>query len=113
MTIPKNVDAHLRRIVLNKQLDETLLKLYPTFVQDFNNLLRPDEQFILKPDEILNTQMRIFALIRLGIKENDTIAEILGCSVNTVYTYKTRTILRSDLNADAFYLALMRIAAFI
>ena len=113
MTIPKNVDAHLRRIVLNKQLDETLLKLYPTFVQDFNNLLRPDEQFILKPDEILNTQMRIFALIRLGIKENDTIAEILGCSVNTVYTYKTRTILRSDLDADAFYLALMRIAAFI
>ena len=113
MTIPKNVDAHLRRIVLNKKLDETLLKLYPTFVQDFNNLLRPNERYVLKPGELLNTQMRIFALIRLGIKENDTIAEILGCSVNTVYTYKTRTILRSDLDADDFYLALMRIAAFI
>lgn len=112
MNIPKNVNAHLRRINLNHQLDETLLNLYPTFVQDFNNLLRPTERFVLKKNELLNTQMRIFALIRLGISHNDIIAEILDCSINTVYTYKTKTILRSNLTTEQFYEALMHISSF-
>lgn len=112
MTIPKNVDARLRRINMNHQLDETLLSLYPTFVQDFNQLLRPKEQFQLKKNELLNTPMRIFALIRLGISHNDSIAEILNCSINTVYTYKTKTILRSDLSSDDFFNKLMRISSF-
>lgn len=31
-----------------------------------------------------------FALIRMGISENDKIAKIRGFSVNTIYTYKTK-----------------------
>ena len=112
MSIPKNVDAHLRRVNLNHQLDTTLLELYPNFVEEFNNLLRPEERFELKKNELMNTPMRIFALIRLGITHHDTIAEILDCSINTVYTYKTKTILRSNLSADAFYEALMQISTF-
>ena len=112
MVIPKNADARLRRLNMNRSIDEMLLKLYPSFVTSFNALLRPDQQFVLKPDELLNTQMRIFALMRLGITHNDTIAEILDCSINTVYTYKTRTILRSDLSPDAFYARLMAIPSF-
>ena len=112
MSVPKNVDAHLRRVNMNHQLDQTLLELYPNFGEEFNNLLRPEERFELKKNELLNTPMRIFALIRLGITHHDTIAEILDCSINTVYTYKTKTILRSDLSAEAFYEALMQISAF-
>lgn len=112
MNVPKNVDAHLRRVNMNHQLDQTLLELYPNFVDAFNKLLRPEERFELKKNELMNTPMRIFALIRLGITHHDTIAEILNCSINTVYTYKTKTILRSDLSADEFYEALMQISAF-
>lgn len=112
MTIPRNVDAHMQRANLERKMDEMLLDIYPSFVQDFNALLRKGEQYVIKPDELLNTQMRIFALIRLGVVHNELIAEILDCSVNTVYTYKTRTIARSDLNADEFHEALMRIPSF-
>lgn len=40
--------------------------------------------------QLLNTDLRIFALIRMGISDNDKIAKILGYSVNTIYAYKTR-----------------------
>jgi len=112
MVIPKNVDAHIRRLYMNRQVDEMLVKIFPTFVDDFNALLREEERFVLKKDEILNTPMRIFALVRLGIHHNDVLADIVNCSVNTVYTYRTRTIGRSDLEPDAFYEALMRIPSF-
>ena len=95
---------------MNHQLDQTLLELYPNFVEAFNNLLRPEERFELKKNELMNTPIRIFALIRLGITHHDTIAEILDCSINTVYTYKNRTILRSDLTTEEFYEALMKIS---
>ena len=109
MSVPKNADAHMQRAVLDRQIDAIFLSIYPTFVQDFNALLRPDEQLTLKKDELLNAQLRIFALIRLGITHNEVIAQILDYSVNTVYTYKTRVIAASDLTPDAFYAALMAI----
>ena len=112
LSIPKQADAHLQRAVLDRQLDSMLLSLYPTFVQDFNALLRPGEQLPLKKDELLNAQLRIFALIRLGITHNEIIAEILDYSINTVYSYKTRVIAQSDLAPDAFYAALMQIPSF-
>ena len=112
MTIPKQVDAKLQRQVLNRRMDEMLLKIFPTFVEDFNQLLREEERFVLKENELLNTQLRIFALIRLGIVHNEVIAEILDYSINTVYTYKTRTINRSHLSPDEFYTQLMQIASF-
>ena len=112
MVIPKNVDAHLWRINMTRQVDEMLVKIYPTFAEDFNALLREEERFVLKKGEILNTPMRIFGLVRLGIQHNDVLADIVDCSVNTVYTYRTRTIARSDLDADAFYEAIMQIPSF-
>ena len=112
MTTPKNADAKLQRQILNRRMDEMLLKIFPTFVEDFNQLLREEERFVLKENELLNTQLRIFALIRLGIAHNEVIAEILDYSINTVYTYKTRTINRSHLSPDDFYTQLMQIASF-
>ncbi|MDE6352005.1 MAG: hypothetical protein K2K88_02530, partial [Muribaculaceae bacterium] len=56
----------------------------------FNQLLKPDEQIVLKSGELLNTELRLFALIRLGIDDNAKIAEVLRCSTSTVYTYRSR-----------------------
>jgi len=109
MTIPKNVDARLQRIVFNRRIDEMLLSIFPSFVDDFNALLKPGFRIEVKQDELLSPALRIFALIRLGIVHNEVIAEILDYSVNTVYTYKTRTINQSPLSPDDFYTALMRI----
>ena len=109
MTIPKNVDARLQRLVFNRRIDEMLLSIFPHFITDFNALLLPEFRVEVKQDELLTPALRIFALIRLGIVHNEIIAEILDYSVNTVYTYKTRTINQSPLSPDAFYSALMRI----
>ncbi|MBR0309384.1 MAG: hypothetical protein IJQ97_00735, partial [Paludibacteraceae bacterium] len=73
-------------------------------------LLLPEHTMEIKPDEKLNPALRIFALIRLGITQNEVIADILDYSINTIYTYKTRTINHSRYDADAFYTALMHIA---
>ena len=111
-TIPKAADARQQRLVIDRQIDTIFISLYPTFVEDFNRLLRPEEQIVLKKDELLNAQLRIFALIRLGISHNEIIAQILDYSVNTVYSYKTRVIASSDLSPEAFYTALMHIPSF-
>lgn len=68
--------------------DTAFLQLFPTFVPDFNALLKP-ESHILPPDnKSLNTAIRIFALIRLGITDSSKIAEFLHYSVNTIYNYR-------------------------
>jgi len=112
MVVPKEADGHLQRQKLNRQLDEVLLRIFPTFIEDFNKLLRPDEMIVLGQDELMNTQLRIFALIRLGVSHNEVIAEILDYSINTIYSYKTRTLNRSDLTPEQFYEALMKISSF-
>lgn len=112
MKIPKNVDANKKRDEFYKQLDNMLLSVFPTFVEDFNALLRPNERIILKNGERLNTDLRIFALIRLGITHNEVIADVLGYTVNTIYTYKTKIKQRSDLDNKIFDERLMAIPSF-
>lgn len=80
--------------------DDAFLHIYPTFVSDVNNLLRPDEQIELRDGERLNTDLRILAFMRLGIEESTKIAQMLNYSVYTIYTYrnklKNRAISRDD-----------------
>ena len=71
--------------------DNAFLNLYPNFVEEFNSLLKPDTQIELKRGERLNTELRIFALIRLGICDSSRIAALLRYSVNTIYNYRART----------------------
>ncbi len=71
--------------------DNAFLNLYPNFVEEFNSLLKPDAQIELKRGERLNTELRIFALIRLGICDSSRIAALLRYSVNTIYNYRART----------------------
>ena len=88
--IPKHLDAQNEREALYSRFDQVFLKLFPDFVIKFNELLKPEEQIQLKKGELLNTDLRIYALIRLGINDNEKIAQFLGYSVNTIYTYKTK-----------------------
>lgn len=73
-----------------KNFDAIFLHVYPTFVSDFNELLRPEEQICLKEGELLNTELRIYALVRLGINDSVRIAEFLHCSSQTVYNNRLK-----------------------
>lgn len=71
--------------------DRTFLSLFPSFIDSFNALLQPAQGFVFENKSSLNSTLRIFALIRLGITESEQISAILGYSVNTVYNYRVRT----------------------
>ena len=75
---------------LYKYFDSTFLNLFPSFVEEFNALLKPEERIILEDDNSLSTTLRIFALIRLGIEDSSKIAEFLHYSVNTIYNYRAK-----------------------
>lgn len=83
----KFIEGELKEFYTN--FDNTFLQLFPTFVEDFNALLADDEQISLKAGERMNTELRIFALIRLGITDSVKIAQFLRYSVTTIYNYRT------------------------
>lgn len=89
--------------------DVIFINLYPTFIDEFNSLLIPEEKIILKPNEILNTELRIFALIRLGITDSTKIAAFLRYSVSTIYNYRTKTRNKSAVSRDEFEIMVSKI----
>lgn len=90
--------------------DNAFLHIYPSFVESVNALLRPDEQIVLKDGEKLNTDLRILAFMRLGIKESIRIAQVLNYSVHTIYTYRNK-LKNSAINRDSFEDDLMKISS--
>ncbi|MDE6256129.1 MAG: transcriptional regulator [Muribaculaceae bacterium] len=74
---------------LYSSFDTLFLSIYPDFVKDFNSLLREEEKISVKPGE-LNTELRIYALVRLGITDSVKIAGVLHCSPQTVYNYRLK-----------------------
>lgn len=81
--------------------DETFLKLFPHFIERYNELFDEPNQKLLDRKQ-LTTEMRIFALIRLGINDSERIASFLNYSVHTINTYKTRVKNRSHIDNDKF-----------
>lgn len=75
---------------LCSNFDHIFLQIYPDFVADLNTLLRPDEQIKLRNPETLTTEVRIQALVRLGLTDTPNIARFLRCSVQTVYNARMR-----------------------
>lgn len=88
-------------------LDNMLLMLYPDFPEKFNSLLHEENRVTPRSDERFTTEMRIFALIRLGITKNDDLARSLNYSVNTIKSYKTRVLNASPYEKEEFYRRLM------
>ena len=82
--------------------DDIFLRLFPTFIEDFNALLRPGEEIVPTEKNHLNTDLRIFALIRLGIEESSKIAEFLRYSPNSIYAYRARIKNKATGNRDKF-----------
>jgi len=89
---------------LYTMFDNAFLDLYPDFLFEINKLLRDDEQIYLKKGENLSPELRIYALVRLGVEESTRIASILHYSVSTIYTYRNRmrnkAINREDFDSD-------------
>lgn len=83
------LDEELKAFYSN--FDNTFLHLFPTFVDDFNALLRPEDAITPKKGSLLNTELRIYALIRLGITDSVKIAQFLRYSLTTIYNYRTKT----------------------
>ncbi|MDD4514758.1 DUF6377 domain-containing protein [Massilibacteroides sp.] len=104
------VDSELEE--LYRSFDSIFLNLYPTFIEEFNKLLLPGEQVTVKQGELLNTELRIFALIRLGITDSDKIASFLRYSLRTVYNYRTKMRNKSAVVRDDFEKKVAEIAAF-
>ena len=94
--LEKTLSALKSPAVVNEELsdfyrifDESFLSIYPNFVDDFNSLLMPEFRGV-KITSGLNTELRVFALIRLGIDDSAKIAEFLRRSVSTIYNYRVK-----------------------
>lgn len=104
------VEEELEEFYAN--FDTAFLRLFPDFVQEFNALLAEGEEVMLKPGELLNTELRIFALIRLGITDSNKIAQFLRYSLKTIYNYRTKMRNKARGVRDDFEQEVMHIGTF-
>jgi hypothetical protein len=105
------INIKKERETLFYTFDHVFLKIFPNFINTFNSLLKKEDQIWPKDHEVLNTDLRIFALMRLGINDNETIANILEYSVNTIYVYKMRIKAKALVPSDQFDQKIMDIKA--
>ena len=105
------INIKKERETLFYTFDHIFLKIFPNFINTFNSLFKKEDQIWPKDHEVLNTDLRIFALMRLGISDNETIANILEYSVNTIYVYKMRIKAKALVPSDQFDHKIMDIKA--
>ncbi len=103
------INIKKERETLFYTFDHVFLKIFPNFITQFNSLLKEEDQIWPKDNEVLNTDLRIFALMRLGINDNQTIANILEYSVNTIYVYKMRIKAKAIIPGEQFDQKIMSI----
>ena len=103
------IDAKKEKEELLLSFDKIFLKLFPNFVQEVNALLRQEEKIGLRDGELLNTDLRIFALMRMGVADPEKIASILEYSVKTIYSYKSRIKNKAAIPGDEFEERIMQI----
>jgi len=107
----KSLNLENERQQLFHTFDKVFLRLFPDFIHKFNALFNDGEEIIVPEGQLLTTEHRIFALIRMGIHDNDRIAKLLGYSVNTIYSYKNRIKNKSFIPNDEFEDRIMEIEA--
>lgn len=107
----KDSDIRREKNEMKQNFDKVFLRLFPTFIQDYNALFEQPaaDGAELESQAELTPEMRIFALIRMGITDCADIARFLNFSVNTVNTYKTRAKNRSTVPNDRFEAKIMEI----
>jgi len=82
--------------------DNMFLGIYPTFIDDFNKLLISTDKIKVKHGELLSPELRIFALVRLGISDSNKIASYLHYSLSTIYNYRTKIKNKSAVPREEF-----------
>lgn len=107
----KEADLNKERDNMYASFDETFLKLFPGFIGAYNRLFPAEERTRADHDKTLTSEMRIFALIRLGICETERIAKFLNYSIHTINTYKTRVKNKSLVSNEQFEARIMEIEA--
>ncbi len=83
------------------RFDHAFLELYPHFVDEFNCLLLPENKIVLPQKGMLTTEIRIYALMRLGVTDSQEIATLLFYSTQTIYNYKSAMRAKAK-NRDTF-----------
>lgn len=95
-------EAETKEMFFN--FDSAFLRLYPDFINQFNSLLQEDKRIFPKKGELLNTDLRIYALVRMGISDSNKIASLLFLSSQTIFNHRTqvrnRAIDRENLERD-------------
>lgn len=89
--------------------DKTILNLFPNFVNDFNALLTPENEIIPTQEKLLTPELRIFALVRLGITDSIKISHFLQYSQSTIYNYRTKMRNKAKGNRDDFEINVVKI----
>ncbi len=108
-SLANTINIKKEREELLANFDRIFLKLFPHFIEEFNLLFLPEDQVVIKPPQLLNTDLRIYALIRIGIHDSEKIASILEYSVNTINTYKTKIKNKSTVPNEVFEQRIMMI----
>ncbi len=103
------VESELKEFYHN--FDKAFLTIFPDFVEKFNELMPVKERILPRPNEGLTTELRIFALVRLGISDSNKIASLLRYSLTTIYTYRSRVKNKSGCLND-FEKKIMEIGTF-
>lgn len=85
-----------------QNFDAIFLHIYPNFINEFNELLAPEERIEPKKGELLNTDLRIYALVRLGITDSVKISEFLHCSPQTVYNNRLKVRNKAIVPKESF-----------
>ena len=98
--------------MFHQNFDEAFLNIYPDFIAEVNKLMTEENQFTLSEDgyKKLTTELRILALLRLGIADNQEIADILRSSITTIYTYRSK--LKAKAIKEAFEDDIRQIATY-
>jgi len=110
MSVSTNTKKEIEELYSN--FDMAFLNIYPSFVNEINALLKEEERYKLKSNE-LNTELRIFALIRLGITDNKHIASFLLYSMQTIYNYRSKVKAKALADNENFEEKINNIGAII
>jgi hypothetical protein len=109
--IINEIDLYKEREEFYRNFDRIFLKLFPNFVEIFNSYFKEEDRTNIKENDLLTPELRIFALIRMGITDTERIAKILEYSVRTIYAYKTKIKNKSIIPNDKFEEKVMEIRA--
>ncbi|WP_460925276.1 DUF6377 domain-containing protein [Pontibacter brevis] len=110
--VMKSINLKKEREALYTNFDMIFIRLFPDFVTVFNSYFHEEDKIVPKSRDSLNVELRIFALIRIGITDHEQIARILEYSVSTIYNYKTKVKNKSILPNEEFEKKIMEIKPF-